>query len=117
MACLSLAELVQAFRAKKVLGSILSCKVSLGHYLLGEVGELAGEAGVEPELSTEDAFMIWWPMASPRGLDLSLLPFTGAASGTKESSKSIYLVKNNKSSVKTESYVLISPKELLLFPS
>ena len=79
--------------------------------------ELAGEAGVEPELSTEDAFMIWWPMASPRGLDLSLLPFTGAASGTRESSKSIYLVKNNKCSVKTESYVLISPKELLLFPS
>ena len=48
MACLSLAELVQAFRAKKVLGSILSCKVSLGHYLLGE---LAGEArGVRGEL-------------------------------------------------------------------
>ena len=44
MACLSLAELVHAFRAKKVLCSILSCKVSLGEYLLGEAGEV-GEGG------------------------------------------------------------------------
>ena len=55
MACLSLAELVQAFRAKKVLGSILSCKVSLGHYLLGEVAELAGEAGGRVRGELEEA--------------------------------------------------------------
>ena len=44
MACISLAELVHAFRAQKVLCSILSCKVSLGDYLLGEVGEVGVEA-------------------------------------------------------------------------